>query len=771
MKKRLLGVLLALCMMHCIIPVAAFAANVGSRQSVLASASGGTVTVSTAAELTSAVSDDETCETVKMTADITIDTTLSVKRTVTLDLNGCVLKYENSEPGHVVMVEKGTLTISDSDRTKYHKFTPDSSGLWVLDEANGTESLPGGIITGGHYEWGGGVYVMPDVGGKYNTALVMNGGAIVGCKADRRGGGVFGYDITMNTPARIVGCTAGTFGGGVYVSLGKIVMNGGTIENCTAGKGGGVYLHGPFDSFIMSGGRIAYCHATSCGGGVYTDGIFNMSGNAFIFGCTVGDEGAGSGLYADKDSTCTLDGGRLGTKNSEKAGYDGVVNKGTINGSGATIYGKVVNESSGTITGGTYNGTVQNNKGTVTGGNFTTRSGTLVITFNPDNGEEVTGQEVKWSKNGAKLTEPSPPPTKEGYTFVGWHYDNNGTKTKWNFASDKVKYTMTLTAVFEKTHVHTWGEWISDGNGTHTRTCSEDSGHTETVNCSGGTPTCIAKAVCDFCHRSYGTENPVNHSGTEQWITTAATHTKKWSCCGAQITEIEAHKWADGMCGECEYTCLHTDGDKDHTCDYCGKTMSEHADENKDHNCDYCGKTMSEHSDEDKNHICDYCGKTMSEHADENKNHICDYCGKTMSEHADGDKNHICDYCGKIISDHTGGKATCKNKAVCGICGNAYGETDANNHENLVHFPAKAATKDAEGNIEYYRCDGCGKYYRDAAATMEISEADTVTAKLPDDPKPPQTGDNGRLAMLIALLSVCGCFCTMSMKYGKCHKL
>ena len=729
MKKRLLGVLLALCMMHGIMQIPAFAVNVADSLS----ASGGTVTVSTAAELASAVSDDETCETVRMTADITIDTTLSVRRTVTLDLNGCVLKYENSEPGHVVRVEKGTLTISDSDRTKYHKFTQDSSGLWVLDETNGTISLPGGIITGGHYEWGGGVYVMPDTYGKYNTGLVMNGGAIVGCKADRRGGGVFGWNITMNTPARISGCTAGTFGGGVYVSLGKIIMNGGTIENCTADKGGGVHIHSQFDSFIMNGGRIAYCHATGRGGGVYTDGTFNMSGDAFIFGCTVGDEGTGSGLYLDENSTCTLDGGRLGTKNSEKAGYDGIVNKGTINGSSATIYGKVVNESCGTITGGTYNGTVQNNKGTVTGGKFTTQSGTLIITFKPDNGGEVIRQEVKWSKNGVKLTEPSPPPTKEGYTFVGWYYDNNGTETKWNFASDKVKYTMTFTAVFEKTHVHTWGEWVSDGNGTHTRTCSEDGSHTETVSCSGGKATCIAKAVCDFCHGLYGTENPANHSGTEQWIKTAATHTKKWSCCGIQITETEVHEWTDGVCGECEYICLHTDEDKNHNCDYCGKTMSEHADGDKDHNCDYCGKAMS--------------------------------------DHADGDKNHACDLCGKIITDHMGGKATCKDRAVCGICGNAYGETDANNHEDLVHFPAKAATKDAEGNIEYWYCAGCGKYYRDAAATKKITEADTVTAKLPDDPKPPQTGDSGKFTMLIALMSVCSCFCAMSMKYGKRHKL
>ena len=109
-----------------------------------------------------------------------------------------------------------------------------------------------------------------------------------------------------------------------------------------------------------------------------------------------------------------------------------------------------------------------------------------------------------------------------------------------------------------------------------------------------------------------------------------------------------------------------------------------------------------------------------------------------------------------VNDGHTGGKATCKDKAVCEVCGKVYGELDPLNHANLVHFPAKAATKDAEGNIEYWYCDGCGKYYSDADATKEITKAATVTAKLPDDPKSPQTGDSSNLMLWIALLFISG---------------
>ena len=102
-----------------------------------------------------------------------------------------------------------------------------------------------------------------------------------------------------------------------------------------------------------------------------------------------------------------------------------------------------------------------------------------------------------------------------------------------------------------------------------------------------------------------------------------------------------------------------------------------------------------------------------------------------------------------VNDGHTGGKATCTEKAVCEVCGKAYGELDPKNHTDLKHIPAKAATEDAEGNIEYWYCKGCGKYYSDKDGTKEIAKADTVTAKLP---KSPPTGDTSSLSSWLVLM-------------------
>ena len=344
---------------------------------------------------------------------------------------------------------------------------------------------------------------------------------------------------------------------------------------------------------------------------------------------------------------------------------------------------------------------------------------------------------------------------------------------------------------------HTFGEWVSDNDGKHTRKCTVDGCDAfETENCSGGNATCTEKAVCDVCGKAYGEPDGTNHEGgVQEWTTrTAFVHEQKWNCCGAVIVASEAHEWKDGVCRECGYVCLHNDTDKNHICDYCEKiisehedkdknhvcdycekiisehedkdknhicdycekTISEHEDADKNHICDYCEKIISEHEDKDKNHICDYCEKTISEHEDADKNHICDYCEKIISEHEDKDKNHICDYCGKGITNHSGGKATCTEKAVCEICNEPYGEIDGASHADLRHIEAKTATKDAEGNVEYWYCEACNKYYSDEAATKEIKKTDTVTAKLPDSSKSPQTGNNGSLMLWIALLFISG---------------
>lgn len=145
--------------------------------------------------------------------------------------------------------------------------------------------------------------------------------------------------------------------------------------------------------------------------------------------------------------------------------------------------------------------------------------------------------------------------------------------------------------------------------------------------------------------------------------------------------------------------------------------------------------------------------------------------GHTYGEWAsNGDGTHTrkctVDGCaGSETKDCSGGKATCRDKAKCAVCGKTYGELDAKNHADLKHIPAKAATWVAEGNIEYWYCEGCGRYFSDRDGTKEIRRADTVTAKRKsssatakpeDDPKSPGTGDTSSLALWIALLFASG---------------
>ena len=147
---------------------------------------------------------------------------------------------------------------------------------------------------------------------------------------------------------------------------------------------------------------------------------------------------------------------------------------------------------------------------------------------------------------------------------------------------------------------HTFGEWVSDNDGKHTRKCIVDGCDAfETENCSGGNATCTEKAVCDVCGKAYGEFDGTNHEGgVQEWTTrTAFNHEQKWNCCGAVIVASEAHEWKDGVCRECGYVCLHNDADKGHICNYCKKTISEHEDKDKDHICDYCKKTISAHED------------------------------------------------------------------------------------------------------------------------------------------------------------------------------
>ena len=308
-------------------------------------------------------------------------------------------------------------------------------------------------------------------------------------------------------------------------------------------------------------------------------------------------------------------------------------------------------------------------------------------------------------------------------------------------------------------HAGTLGEWQSDENN-HWKEYSccgvraEESHHDWDNGKVTTQPTCTNAGektfTCNECGRKKTEQiDATGHSWKQEWNSDETHH---WHECvnGCDAKDAYAeHADADknhvcDTCGKVLSECA--DDNKDHKCDYCGKVLSECADTDKDHKCDYCGKTLSECADDNKDHKCDYCGKTLSECTDDNKDHKCDYCGKVLSECADDNKDHKCDYCGKTISNHTGGTADCCHKAVCEICGKAYGGLDPDNHTDLKHFPAQRATILREGNIEYWYCSGCGKYYKDAKATIEITQEDTVIPKVKRDNSgiPSHGGETGK---------------------------
>lgn len=325
MKKQLVSILFALCMVLCLVPLAAFAE--GETEKVQE--------VTNQTDLFNAVADNAVT-TVKLAANIDVSSSLTVTRPdVTLDLNGFVLKYQNdSQRGSVIVVKGGgQLTIEDSNTSKpSHKFMPNGK-LWVLDDASGTEAVTGGVITGGMgtdistsggttWYCGGGVYIEP--GGQ----LTMTGGNIIGCSAES-GGGVC-IDSELNgkqgqfsmTGGSIAGCVASDIGGGVCAS-GTFKMSGqAVIRSCTVESannficGGGVYVN-LRSSFEMSGeAKIKGCQAISDsanGGGVYVNSSssFVMSEKAQIEACQAisnSSRSKGGGVHLSNNTTLTLSG-------------------------------------------------------------------------------------------------------------------------------------------------------------------------------------------------------------------------------------------------------------------------------------------------------------------------------------------------------------------------------------------------------------------------------------------------------------------------------
>ena len=269
-------------------------------------------------------------------------------------------------------------------------------------------------------------------------------------------------------------------------------------------------------------------------------------------------------------------------------------------------------------------------------------------------------------------------------------------------------------------HTHN-GNWTSNGNGKHSRRCTCNV--VETQNCSGGTTTCTEKAKCAVCGAEYG--DVLGHDFTTSWTHDDNEHWKQCSRCDKK-DDVGPHTWDNGTITTAP-TCTKA-GEETYSCTKCGATKIEPI--------PATGHRWKSEWTSDATHHWHECA-----------NESCD----------------VTDNAGKNgYAEHSGGKATCKDKAICEICGDSYGSLDPNNHTDLKHIDAKAATAAEEGNIAYWYCDGCKKYFSDKDGTKEIAKADTVTAKLPGGTvkpsadKSPQTGDNSNLLLWIALLFISG---------------
>lgn len=821
MKKRILSILLALCMLFCLVPTTAFAEGETNRK------------VETEQELVDALA-DSSVDIITLKNDIAIGTTLTVLRKVTLDLNGYVLKMTGS--GSVIILDNksgitGDLTLIDSNPTAEHKFKVNGVEPWVLDDS-GTETVYGGIITGGtgsriffsNGVEGGGVIIG-------SGALTMNGGNIVGCIANE-GGGLFLSDgsFTMNAGS-IVGCstpnrltTGEASYGGIYAfgpmanidTTGVITLTGGLIKNngryainaaymttIYANGGevyGGVHLNQACKITCLAedNGITAFKGKTVIGGTSSVNpshvdwGLFY--GGLYIYGNTTGV----IVTYKDGDSEYAkqvLPSGTLATRPDTPAATPGYTFGGWNKADGTawdyasdkvtdniTLYAKwaantytITFDTAGgseiapitqdygtniaapadpTREGYTFIGWDREIPETMPAENMTVTAqweiNQYTITFDTNGGSEIAPITQDY---GTVITAPEAP-EREGYTFIGWDKaipetmpaENITLKARWK-DTEKPPGEIIIGANKWQEFLNklTFGLFFKDTQ-TVTINAADNSG---TVFISYlVTDRDLSEAELQSLVFS-GYEEPFCIDPNGEYIVYAMLVDESMNITYLRSDRVTLDNVQPVIGGiengkiYCEAQTVTVDEKYVNTITVNGTEVT--LDENNSF-------TLAPADGEQRIVVTDKAGNTAEMTVTVNDGHTY---GEWVSN-GDGTHTRQCtvDGCnGLETKDCSGGKTTCAEKAVCEVCGKSYGELDPKNHTDLKHIPAKAATEDAEGNIEYWYCGGCNRYYSDKDGTKEIKKADTVTAKLPQSPL---TGDTSNLMLWSALLLASG---------------
>lgn len=887
MKKRILSILLMCCMVLTLLPVQALAEDsaytVGEDTGVSARALARTAGTKLKADnIATYIANGLGGGVYTLAEDVTISGTLRVTGEATVDLNGHVLRFDQSaQPDSIFRVTSGsTLTLDDSDPAAAH-----------TDAA-----LPaGGLITGGkgfkydngagqsYNYYGGGVYV------ETGASFVLAGGTIYACGVQSGanqafGGGIYaeGGSVTM-TGGAIRNCAVSAdysaSGGAIYAKAGSVTMTSGVISGCSAMYGGGISASG--STVRITGGRIENCKASEHSGGLYIGGHadqisvldaaisgceakrgggvaliafaeLELGENARITGCTATEKddteaGAieyGAAIYMDLDSTYTVNypgcfryanGGRvegsvyvgrnkIGTKNnyldSVKATNaidhtdgkpttvftgdvycEGDIRGGIFHGSVTVLdprgdmadvsqydYWKFCSNLSGGsfykpvrtechVSGGTfYGGLTMGETAKLSGKPMNTGSELTDKTNIPNpNGKPVTvtykygklgGTYAKQIVQAGETAKTPAEPAREGYTFIGWDKaipatmpaENITITARWkDIEKPTGEIVMGINKWQEFLNKLTFGLFFKDAQEV-TINAADNSG-TVFISYLVTDQDLSEEELKSLVYRGY--EEPFRIEPNGEYIVYVMLVDASLNITYLRSDRLTLDNVQPVISG--------VENGKT----YCGArtvTITEKYIDTVTVN----GTTVElDESDSfrlapanggQKIIVADKAGNTTEMTVTVNDGHTY---GEWVSN-GDGTHTRKCtvDGCaGSETKDCSGGKATCRDKAKCAVCGKTYGELDAENHADLKHIPAKAATWVAEGNIEYWYCEGCGRYFSDRDGTKEIRKADTVTAKRKsssaaakpeDDPKSPGTGDTSNLALWIALLFASG---------------
>lgn len=656
-------------------------------------------------------------------------------------------------------------------------------------------------------------------------SVTMSGGVIAGCSA-MDGGGILTSGCTVQiTGGRIENCKATNNGGGLSVNghtNGPVSVLDAVISGCEAKRGGGVALIGFAELELGENARITGCTATEkddteagaieYGAAVYTDlnnpltvnypGNFLYANGGRVEGSVyVGPNKIGTkNNYLDSvKATNAIDhtDGKPTTVFTGDVSCEGDIRGGIFHGSvtvtdsngdmgtawekfcgnisGGTFYGPVTTECH--VSGGTfYRGLTMNKNAKLSGKPMNTGSELTDKTNIPNpNGTPVTvtyaygalgGIYAKQIVQAGETAKTPAEPTREGYTFIGWDKAIPATMPAENITitarwKDIEKPTGEIIIGTDK-----WQEFLNElTSGLFFKDTQE-----VTINAADNSGIVFASYLV--------TDQDLSEEELESLVYRGYDEPFRIEPNGEYIVYVML------VDASLNITYLRSDrltldnvrpviSGVENGKTYCGArtvTITEKYIDTVTVN----GTTVElDESDSfrlapanggQKIIVADKAGNTTEMTVTVNDGHTY---GEWASN-GDGTHTRKCtvDGCaGSETKDCSGGKATCRDKAKCAVCGKTYGELDAKNHADLKHIPAKAATWVAEGNIEYWYCEGCGRYFSDRDGTKEIRKADTVTAKRKsssaaakpeDDPKSPGTGDTSNLALWIALLFASG---------------